>query len=101
MTQANEKIFTALLEYRQSQKRACPMPPEWNQLWEMLPEKDRVGAGWTPSPPLILAAWEEPAVLKIMRLKEHFEWTNEHDALTAANSFLRGLPEGRWFHLDD
>lgn len=101
MTQPSQEIFSSLIEYCQSNGRVCPMLPEWHQLWEMLPEKQRVGAGWAPSLPLILAAWGEPAILKMIRLKEHLEWANDHGTLAAADSFLRGLSEDRWFHLKD
>jgi hypothetical protein len=39
--------------------RVCPQPMIWNQLWELLPDRRRVGAGWEPPLPLILAAWWE------------------------------------------
>jgi hypothetical protein len=39
--------------------RVCPQPMIWDQLWELLPDRHRVGAGWEPPLPLILAAcWE-------------------------------------------
>jgi hypothetical protein len=39
--------------------RVCPQPVVWQQLWEILPDRRRVGAGWEPLSPLILAAWWE------------------------------------------
>jgi hypothetical protein len=48
--------------------RICPQPTKWNELWEMLPNKKRKGAGWEPALPLILAAWHDtPYLSKISR----------------------------------
>ena len=59
----------------QKNNRVCPKPQKWQQLYEMLPNKKRKGAGWEPSLPLILAAWSEtPAISKILRLREYIEW---------------------------
>jgi hypothetical protein len=48
-----------LVAYCRVNDRVCPLPPLWNDLWEMLPNRARVGAGWQPPPPLILAAWHD------------------------------------------
>ena len=44
-----------LIAYCRERDRVCPLPPPWNQLWEMLPNRKRVGLGWEPPLPLILA----------------------------------------------
>jgi hypothetical protein len=65
----------SLVAFCRKNDRVCPLPPLWNRLWEMLPERTRFGAGWQPPPPLILAAWHDtPAMLKMLRLAEHIEW---------------------------
>jgi hypothetical protein len=46
-----------LLNYVRDNRRVCPVPQRWNELWEMLPDRKRVGNGWEPPLPLILAAW--------------------------------------------
>lgn len=30
----------------QKNKRVCPQPQRWQQLFDMLPDKQRKGAGW-------------------------------------------------------
>ena len=78
------------------------MPQRWNALWELLPDRKRAGGGWEPALPLILAAWDEtPYLLKMIRVAEHIEWAAEHGALETVAAFLRGLPEGEWFHKGD
>jgi hypothetical protein len=68
----------------------------------MLPGRLRVGAGWQPPPPLILAAWHDtPAMLKLLRLAEHIEWGAKHDSLEAIRKFLRELCEDDWYHIGD
>jgi len=73
-----------------------------NALWELLPDRKRVGGGWEPALPLILAAWHDTSYLmKILRLAEHIEWAAEHGALETVAVFLRDLREEDWFHLGD
>lgn len=68
-------------------------------MWELLPERKQIGAGWRPAFPLILAAWDEaPALLKMLRLAEHIEWAEAHDALARVATFLRALREEDWHH---
>jgi hypothetical protein len=60
-----EKKLDDLLEFVKADGRICPNPQEWLTIYDMLPEKKRVGQGWEPAPPLILAAWwETPYLLK-------------------------------------
>ena len=59
------QIKDELVRFCSENKRMCPMPSQWNVLWEMLPNRTRTGLSWQPAPPLILAAWHDtPAVLK-------------------------------------
>ena len=44
--------------------RICLRPDPWNKLWELLPDRKRVGNGWEPALPLILAAWYETQINK-------------------------------------
>ena len=68
----------------------------------MLPNRRRVGAGWEPALPLILAAWHDsPAMLKVLRLREHIEWAEQHGALDAIHEFLAALPEEKWHHFGE
>lgn len=91
-----------LLEYVRSFQRVCPLPARWNELWEMLPEKQRVGAAWEPPLPLILAAWSEtPAILKMARLQDHVRYAAAHGVLDKVDSYLRGLPETDWAHVGE
>ena len=82
--------------------RVCPVPGRWDELWKMLPERQRRGAGWEPSLPLILSAWWDSSNLdKQLRLREHVQWANSHGCLPEVDAFLRGLPESEWHHLGD
>lgn len=88
-----------LLDYCKEGGRICPQPQQWHQLWEMLPDRNQESGGWTPSLPLILAAWwSTPWLSKILRLREHIEWADEHGAINEVDSYLRGLTENQWFH---
>jgi len=89
------------LEEAQKNYRVCPQPQKWNELYELLPNKQRKGNGWEPSLPLILAAWEEPALSKMLRLREHIEWASEHGCLDAIYVFLMNLKEEEWYHIGE
>ncbi|MBN2387687.1 MAG: hypothetical protein JXB85_11770 [Anaerolineales bacterium] len=91
-----------LLEFVKSENRICPNPQEWQVLWEMLPDKKQVGLGWEPPTPLILAAWwEAPALSKIVRLAEHIQYAAEHGALDGVDTYLRGLKPEQWFYMSE
>jgi len=82
--------------------RVCPQPSKWQQLYELLPARQRIGNGWQPALPLILAAWwDTPDLLKIARLQEHLNWAAAHGALDAVYAFLCTLPESEWHHLGE
>jgi hypothetical protein len=88
-----------LVAYCRENNRVCPMPDPWDRLWKMLRSRNRVGEGWQPPQPLILAAWYSPVLAKMRRLEEHIEWAADHKALEMAGKFLRELPEDEWFHV--
>lgn len=91
-----------LIAYCRENGRVCPLPIPWNELWELLQSRRRVGLGWEPALPLILAAWAEtPALAKMLRLQEHIEWADRHCAIAMADAFLRGLGEDDWLHLGE
>ena len=91
-----------LIAYCRENNRVCPLPSHWSRLWEMLPNRVQVGAGWQPPLPLILAAWHDtPANSKMARLAEHIEWAAKHDAPDSIGQFLRDLREEDWFHVGD
>jgi len=92
----NEKM-TKLIEYVKEGGRICPNPQEWLTLWEMLPDKDRIGSGWNPPLPLILAAWSEPAVFKALRLEEHIRYASDHQVLDQIDDYLRNLKPEQWY----
>jgi hypothetical protein len=62
----NETV-DSLTVYCRENKRVCPLPKAWQQLWEMLPEKRRTVDAWGPAIPLIGAAWHDAsAMLKMV-----------------------------------
>ena len=92
----------SLVAYCRENNRVCPLPNLWNRLWEMLPNRVQVGAGWQPPLPLILAAWHETsAIPKMLRLAEYIEWAAEHGALESVGKFLRELREEDWLHIGE
>jgi hypothetical protein len=68
----------------------------------MLPDRRRVGLGWDPPAPLILAAWwDTPAIAKMVRLQEHLRYAEAHGVLRLVDEYLRRLPEEDWAHMGD
>ena len=92
----------SLVAYCRANERICPQPLRWQELWEKLPNRRRVGLGWEPALPLILAAWHDaPAMVKMLRLADHIEWADSQNALADVSEFLRKLPEEDWFHIGE
>lgn len=86
----------------QKNNRVCPHPQKWQQLYELLPEKKRKGAGWEPALPLILAAWwDTPAMSKMLRLREHIQWAAAHGCLEQVHRFFLSLAEDEWHHIGE
>ena len=79
------------------------MPQRWNELYKLLKnKKQNPSGGWNPSLPLILAAWHNtPAMLKILRLREHIEWGEKEGQLEEISQYLISLEEKDWYHLND
>lgn len=90
-----------LVNYCKENNRVCPMPKQWIDLYDLLPNKSQVGAGWIPPRPLILAAWYEPDLQKALPFMEHLKWAADHDALSEADKFLLRLSEYQWFHFGE
>lgn len=90
-------VEDAMVEARRA-NRVCPRPNHWQQMFDMLPGKQRN----RPAPPLIGTAWNTtPPLSKRARLREHLEWAAEHGQLDPILAFVRSLPETEWLHMDD
>jgi hypothetical protein len=78
-------------------RRVCPQPTLWNELWQLLPGRRQVGAGWEPSLPLILAAWHHTSDSeKRARLRLHLQWAANHGVLDVVAAFLQTLKSQDW-----
>ena len=77
--------------------RVCPQPNRWIEFYALL---EAFADGATlPSPPLTGAAWAStPALSKRMCFREQVEWAVTQDCVTAATTFLKGLPESDWHY---
>lgn len=81
-----------------SKDRVCPEAKYWNEMYEKLPERKRVGNGWQPPLPLILAAWDQSSPeSKKARLIEHLAWADNHGAMPVVLAFLEQLTDEQWF----
>ncbi len=88
-----------VIEETEKNRRVCPQPVRWNELYALLPDRRRKGNGWEPPLPLILGAWWETSVLaKKLRLSEHISWADSHGALEEVLDFIKSLPEEDWYH---
>jgi hypothetical protein len=91
-----------LTSYCQQNGRVWPQPRLWQALYELLPERRQVGAGYIPAAPLILGGWWYSTDQdKSMRLKEHIQWAADHGALERVTHYLHGLQESEWHHLGE
>jgi hypothetical protein len=78
-------------------RRVCPQPMLWNRLWELLPDRRRVGEGWEPPLPLILAAWWEPSDNeKRSRFHSHLRWASEYGAIKPVANLISNMNPDDW-----
>ncbi len=97
--QSVKETFESLWECCTSNKRVCPMPMKWNDLYQMLNDTKQVGAGYEPSIPLILGAWGNTSDEdKLNRLRIHIKWASDHNQLDEIGKYLRSLSEEDWAH---
>jgi hypothetical protein len=79
------------------ERRVCPQPMVWNRLWELLPDRRRVGLGWEPPLPLILAAWWEASDHeKRGRFHSHLRWASEHGAIEPVVNLISNMKPEDW-----
>jgi CYTH domain-containing protein len=96
--ETNESKLKSLLEYVKADGRIYPKPKEWAVLWEMLPDKKRIGPSWEPPMPLMLSARRStPLLARTMLLEEHIRYAAEHGRLDDIDTYLRGLKPEQWF----
>lgn len=100
MNTVTQERLNQLIEFVQDEGRVCPLPQKWNELWNLLPAR-RVGAGWEPALPLILAAWwESSAAQKRNRLADHIRFAAESGVLDSVEQCLRNLRPDEWAYGD-
>lgn len=88
-----------LLGYTKDDNRVCPKPQKWNELWNLLPDRERVGLGWNPPLPLMLAAWHETTDLeKQERLATHIRFAAEKGVLARIEAFITSLSPDDWVY---
>jgi hypothetical protein len=92
-----------LLLFVKSDKRVCPQPQKWNELWKLLPDRKQISTGgWKPPLPLILAAWwHTNDSEKRNRLNEHIQYANEKGVVKEVSNFLHSLSPDDWLYEGD
>ena len=99
MSEQQKPIWTvdSLLAFVSSDRRICPMPMKWKELYEILPDIKPRGGGWEPPLPLILGGWSADGWQKIERLAEHIRYAAEHGVLQQVGNFLFSLRREEWY----
>jgi hypothetical protein len=97
----SHESFETLWEFCTANGRVIPR--DWNKLYELLANKrQEASGGWTPSLPLILAAWDcTMSIEKQLRFKEHIQWAQDNQQIAEIGLYLRSLPEDQWYHLGE
>jgi len=92
-----------LFLFIKSDRRVCPQPQKWNELWKMLPGRKRnATAGWEPPLPMILAAWNHTNDSeKRKRLGEHIQYAIDNGAISEIAIYLHSLGPDDWLYEGD
>ena len=92
----DQAVENELLSYVIQNNRVCPNPPEWDGMYKLLPDKNRV------LPPLILASWWNSSDDdKQYRLKQQIQWAKEHHLLLEIAEYLLALSHDDWTYIDE
>jgi len=96
---SKDERLAMLLAYVTEHGKICPQPQRWNELWQLLPNRQRnSNGGWNPPLPLILGAWHiATGIEKTQRLREYIEYAHQNGAFDEVDSFLRRLRESDWY----
>ena len=94
---SGSQTLESLLEEATRDGRICPQPQKWSELWELLPDRRRVGEGWEPPLPLILAAWCASDEDKRERFLLHVRWAHEHGSAELIYRFTREMNPENWY----
>jgi hypothetical protein len=87
----------ALIAHATKDGRVCPQPMLWNRLWELLPDRRKIGTGWEPPIPLILGAWWHTSDSeKRARFQEHLRWAFERGAIEKMAEFISNMKPEDW-----
>ena len=77
--------------------RACPMPPAWQALHDLLAGQAQPGR--PVPPPIDGPAWDAVSPMqKRLRLRDQIEWAERAGSLASLHRFLVGLDEEQWLH---
>lgn len=95
------ETFEILWNYCTDKKRV--IPKDWNKMYQMLKnKKQNINGSWTPSLPLILAAWHNTSPIeKQLRFKEHIKWAFDNRQGDEIGEYLRSLDEREWYHFGE
>jgi len=88
---------TVMVEARRH-NRVCPQPPIWARLYHSLGGDRYVDL---QPPPVQPWNWSKLSNLqKRLRFREHVEWAARHGKLALVATFIAGLAEADWVHMD-
>lgn len=98
-------VFPLSLEtvvaFARRHNRVCPLPSEWQRLFDLVPDKKQTSRGWRPEAPVSGRAGMTPAMSKRLMLREQIEWAAQRGALQPVFAFLQALDERQWLHVGE
>jgi hypothetical protein len=82
-------------------KRVCPIPKLWNELYEIANEAD-INNSTQPPLPLILGSWwESENSERSVRLNELVDWAFQNNVSDVVWAYVKSLKENEWHHTND
>ncbi len=98
----SETKLKKILEFVNENDKICPKPQKWQELWDLLPNKQRIEGRWNPPLPLILAAWWETNDFeKKERLYAHIHYAESENALDLICEYLENLTNDDWIYKNE
>lgn len=101
MPTIENELEDELLLFVQDNNRVCPVPPEWNKLFQLLPGSTDTDKVDKPYPLILNAWWYSSDNDKRNRLKDQIHWAKEHNGLIEITDYLLTLTESDWMHVKE
>jgi hypothetical protein len=90
-----------LVEESRRNKRVCPLPGKWQELYAMLRAAAPADADPLAPPPRTNEWAKSTALAKRLMIRDMIDWAAEYSLVDPMMQYLKALPEDQWLHMGE